>query len=292
MHTVSTVVTTLISPLAFVLAFAAAGVLLAARRRVAGWIVLGLSLFLFLALSVEPGRDLVLRPLEDRFPALDLSHLPAFDAVVVLGAGSVDAAPDEAGGTALSREAARRATWGAALARLAGVPVIVSGGRSWERGGGDAESSAARRLLERLGVPAGSIIEEPSSRDTWENARLTLTLVPGGGTVALVTSAYHLPRAALAFEAAGIRFVPAPTDFRARRRPYDLISFLPSFRCLEESFQAIREYAGLAWYRLRRCRRRRGTRRRARAKALSRAAASQEGSSVRVPRSSSLSDLM
>ena len=43
----------------------------------------------------------------------------------------------------------------------------------------------------------------------------------------------------------------APTDYRARRRRYDLLSFAPSFGCLAESFQAIREYAGLAWYRLR-----------------------------------------
>jgi uncharacterized SAM-binding protein YcdF (DUF218 family) len=252
MHAVSAVVTALISPLVFILAFAVSGVLLAARRRAAGWVVLGLSLFLFLAFSVEPGRDLVLRPLEDRFPALDLARLPVFDAVVVLGAGSVDAAPDEAGGTALSREAARRTAWGAALARLAGVPVIVSGGRAWERGGGDPESRAARRLLERLGVPAGSIVEEPASRDTWENARSVLPLIPAGGTAALVTSAYHMPRAVLAFESAGVRFVPAPTDFRASRRGYDLLSFTPSFGCLADSFQAIREYAGLAWYRLRR----------------------------------------
>jgi uncharacterized SAM-binding protein YcdF (DUF218 family) len=251
MHAVSAVVTALISPLVFILAFTAAAALLAGRRRVAGWIVLGCSLFLFLAFSVEPGSDLVVRPLEDRYPALDLARLPAFDMVVVLGAGSVDAAPDEAGGTALSREAARRVAWGAALARRAGVPLIVSGGRAWERGGGDAESTAARRFLERLGVPAGSIVEEPASRDTWENARRVLPLVPHGGTVALVTSAYHMPRAVLAFEAAGVRFVPAPTDYRARRRRYDLLSFAPSFGCLAESFQAIREYAGLAWYRLR-----------------------------------------
>ena len=277
MHVVSAIATALISPLLFAAAFLAAGILFATRRRAAGWSVLGASLFLFLALAVEPGRDLLVRTLEDRWPALDLARLPPFDAVVVLGAGSVDAAPDEAGGTALSREAARRVAWGAALARLAGVPVILSGGRTWERGGGDSESTAARRLLERLGVPSKDIIEEPGSTDTWENARLTAPLVPrgGSGTLALVTSAYHLPRAALAFEAAGIRFVPAPTDYRARRRPYDLISFMPSFRCMEESFQAIREYAGLLWYR------RRGP-----------APVLQVGSRVRVPRSSSLSDLM
>jgi uncharacterized SAM-binding protein YcdF (DUF218 family) len=252
MHTVSAIVTAFLSPLAFLLAFAAAGALLALHRRVAGWIVLGLSLFALYAFSIEPGRDLVLRPLEDRYPALELSRLPDVDAVVVLGAGSVDASPDEGGGTALTREAARRVTWGAALARLAGVPVVVSGGRAWERGGGDAESTAARRLLERLGVPAGSIVEDPRSRDTWENARQTLSLVPEGGAVALVTSAYHMPRAVLAFASAGVACVPAPTDYRARRGRYDVFSFTPSFGCLAESFQAIREYVGLIWYRRRR----------------------------------------
>jgi uncharacterized SAM-binding protein YcdF (DUF218 family) len=251
MRVVSALFTALISPFAFAIAFLAAGILLAARRRVAGWIVLGVSLAAFLVLSVEPGRDLLLRPLEDRWPALDLSDLPRFDAVVVLGAGALDAAPDEGGASAPVPEAARRLVWAAGLARRAGVPLIVSGGRAWERTGGEAESTADRRLLERLGVPAGSIVEEPSSRDTWENARATARLLPAGSTAALVTSAYHMPRAAFAFASAGVSFIPAPTDFRANRAGYDLLSFMPSFRCLSESFQALRERAGMAWYRVR-----------------------------------------
>jgi uncharacterized SAM-binding protein YcdF (DUF218 family) len=251
MHAVSAAVSALISPLAFALAFLAAALLLAARRRAAGWIVLGAALAAFLALAVEPGRDLLLRPLEDRWPALDLADLSAIDAVVVLGAGALDAAPDEAGATAPGPEGARRAAWAAGLARIAGVPLIVTGGRAWERAGGEAESTATRRLLERLGVPAGSIVEEASSRDTWENARATARLLGAGATAALVTSAYHMPRAALAFAAVGVPCVPAPTDFRANRSGYDLLSFVPSFRCLSESFQALREYAGMAWYRVR-----------------------------------------
>jgi uncharacterized SAM-binding protein YcdF (DUF218 family) len=249
-HLVSTVVTALLSPLAFVVLFVAGAVLLSARRRAAGWIVLGLSLAAFLALATEPGRDLLVRPLEDRWPPLDLADLPRFDAVVVLGAGTQDAAPDEAGAGAPAPEAARRLAWAAGLARAAGVPLVVSGGMAWDRGG-EPESRAARRLLERLGVPSTSIVEEPASRDTWENARNTAALLGRGAVVALVTSAYHLPRATLAFTAAGVPCVPAPTDYRARRLPYDALGLLPSFRCLSESFLALREYAGLAWYRLR-----------------------------------------
>ncbi len=73
----------------------------------------------------------------------------------------------------------------------------------------------------------------------------------GFKSVIVVTSAYHMPRAVLAFESAGVRFVPAPTDYRACRGRYDILGFTPSFGCLAESCQAIREYAGLVWYRLR-----------------------------------------
>ncbi len=56
---------------------------------------------------------------------------------------------------------------------------------------------------------------------------------------------------AFAFASAGVACIPAPTDFRANRAGYDILGFVPSFRCLSESFQALRERAGIAWYRLR-----------------------------------------
>lgn len=255
MNALSAVVTAVLSPLLFVALAAVGGVLLASGRRAAGGILLGATLAVLLALSIEPGRDLVVRPLEDRYPALDVSRRPAVEAVVILSAGAVDGSPDEAGRSALSPEAARRLLYGAGLSRQLGIPIVLSGGRAWQRvPGEEAEALVSKRVLLRLGIPESRILVEDKSRDTWGNARLSRAVLDQArvGAVALVTSAYHMPRAMLAFRRAGVKALAAPTDYRASREPYDPLSFAPSFHALVDSFEAIREYAGLAYYLLRR----------------------------------------
>jgi uncharacterized SAM-binding protein YcdF (DUF218 family) len=56
----------------------------------------------------------------------------------------------------------------------------------------------------------------------------------------------------LAFRRAGIACLPAPTDYRATRGRRIAADFIPSFDVLSESFRALREYAGLALYAVRR----------------------------------------
>jgi uncharacterized SAM-binding protein YcdF (DUF218 family) len=95
---------------------------------------------------------------------------------------------------------------------------------------------------------------EDASTTTWENARdVARILVERGVTrVALVTSAYHMPRASLAFARAGVVFVPAPTGFLAEAAPWRVGDLLPSFVALRESFLALTEYAGALLYSVRR----------------------------------------
>lgn len=61
-------------------------------------------------------------------------------------------------------------------------------------------------MMTERGVPAGSIVRERCSLDTRDNARFAAALLRRRGIshVALVTCSWHLPRAARAFEAAGL----------------------------------------------------------------------------------------
>jgi uncharacterized SAM-binding protein YcdF (DUF218 family) len=98
------------------------------------------------------------------------------------------------------------------------------------------------------------VIREGKSTTTWENAREVARILSERklSRVALVTSAWHMPRAMLAFARAGIHAVPAPTGYLtgdARLTPSD---FLPGFEPLDNSATAIREYIGLAVYAARR----------------------------------------
>jgi uncharacterized SAM-binding protein YcdF (DUF218 family) len=110
--------------------------------------------------------------------------------------------------------------------------VIVSGG------GGLAEGMA--KFLNGQGVPASSILLEPRSQSTAENALYVKRLLQQQGipiassTIVIVTSDYHSFRARLLFKHYGIpvRVMPAPDVVkRAGSPPYRLEGFLTVAAC-------------------------------------------------------------
>ena len=238
------------SPLLFVLLIGAGVLLAALGRKHTGFCMLGATALLVLLLSMEPVCDGLILPLENEHPAISLEDIYKIDAIAVLGGGSLISAPDEGGASSLSAESLARLAHGIALFRRTGAPLIVSGGEVW--GGIERESWAAiaRRVLLRLGVQEEAILTETESRTTWENAVGVARISESRQfrRIALVTSAYHMPRSMLSFQKAGLECIPAPTDYRTNRSRYTLLSFLPSSAMLSSSFQALREYAGRLLY--------------------------------------------
>jgi uncharacterized SAM-binding protein YcdF (DUF218 family) len=244
--------TVFLSPLVFALLLAVVIVLVALRKRVAAFWVLGAATFCLLALSMAPVRDMLLRPLERRYPALQTAA-PGVDAVVVLGGGVIDGSTDAGGQPSLTAESLKRVVYGYQLARTLGVPVVVSGGRVW-KAAGQSEAEVASTTLVRLGMPPALIIKEGKSRTTWENAVEVSGILAARGArrIALVTSAYHMPRAMLAFSRRGVSCVPAPTDYKSQYGPTVFVEALPRFESLTDSFKAMREYLGIVQYAARR----------------------------------------
>jgi uncharacterized SAM-binding protein YcdF (DUF218 family) len=222
------------------------------RRRPAVWL-LSVAAFLVLLLSMPVASSLLLRPLEYRYAALG-SAAPRQEAIVVLGGGVRDRSPDEGGAPSLTPTALKRVVYGYRLYRRFAVPVVVSGGTTWRERGSEPEAEVARAALVNLGAADGSIITESGSRTTWENARNVASLLKARGIsrVVLVTSAWHMPRAMLAFSRAGISCVPAPTDYLSRGGRLTAVDFLPGFEELWESVIATQEYCGIVLYAVRR----------------------------------------
>jgi uncharacterized SAM-binding protein YcdF (DUF218 family) len=232
----------LFSPLLFAACLlAGAALALAGRRRAAAWLV-GATTLVLLVFSTDIGASLLLGPLERQYPPLPASA--AFDTVVVLGGGvrNGDVVP-----VSLQRLVA-----GASLARERGVPIIVSGGITWASGPNESEAVVAARTLTRLGFPADRIIQEPLSTTTWENARRTAEVMTARGLhrAAVVTTAWHMPRAMLSFQRAGVDAVAVPAG-RLTGEPVTALSFLPAFETLADSFRALHEYLGMAAYAMR-----------------------------------------
>jgi uncharacterized SAM-binding protein YcdF (DUF218 family) len=213
----------------------------------AGWRLVIASLVLLAIAGLSPLGNVLILPLEQRFPAWDASR-GAPDGIVVLG-GAV--APDVAvarNDVALN-EAAERMTATVELARrYPNARIIFSGGDGGIYGGN--ESDAALRLFERLGLAAGRVAVEDKSRNTFENALFTKQMAApkAGERWLLVTSAYHLPRAMGMFRVVGFSVEPYPVDWRTRGvedawRPFPTLA-----EGLRRTDTAVREWAGLVVY--------------------------------------------
>jgi uncharacterized SAM-binding protein YcdF (DUF218 family) len=141
------------------------------------------------------------------------------DAIVVLGCR---------GRQALSRRLDRAiGLLEAGAARL----LVLSG-----RGRGPiAEAELMRRAALARGVPESALLVEPTSRNTFENARETARLLRSRGlqSVLLVSDRTHLPRATALFRLAGLQVTGSAA--------------VPSLSLRRGIGAAIREMAALPW---------------------------------------------
>jgi len=212
-----------------------------------------LSFLLLWGLSIEPVRDSLAEPLEFTYSALKIDQVKTDGtAIVLLGGGIYENAPEYGGRDELGRYAMMRTIYAADVAQKSGLDVYATGGKPLTQAD-ESEGEIMRRWLLRLGLKEGHVYAESASNNTWENAAFMKKMLTGKGVsrVVLVTSAWHMPRAVWCFEAHGFEVFPAPTDYLTEQESYDLRSYLPRWTVLSDSGQALHEYLGLLWYSLR-----------------------------------------
>ena len=185
--------------------------------------------------------------LEERYSSVPIETISPKDVVIVLGGGLARETHVGASGDRLMQATM---LWRAGKAPT----IIVTGGNlPWVRAWG-TDASFAGELLKTWGVPSKSIIVESNSRNTRENAINTAAIWRERHfrSGLLVTSAIHMPRALASFRKAGLDVVPWPADFRAPSpRVETVFDVLPDAGALETTTIAIKEWLGLAVYRLR-----------------------------------------
>lgn len=221
-------------------------------RRLSLEMTIGALVALFVA-GLTPLSNVLILPLEDRFPVMTPQSVPTpVSGLIVLGGAEDGWVSAGRGGLALN-EAAERITETARLALAhPQAKVVITGGVA-KLMGEDAEgSNAVAALLRDLGIAQERLIVETRSRDTYENATLTLPLTGAkpGETWLLVTSAYHMPRAIGIFRKAGLNVHAYPVDFRLRGAEDLKRWFWTIPDGLKRFDLAVTEWAGLAAYRL------------------------------------------
>jgi len=235
----------LLPPGIFIILLLFACIFLKRRLRI---LALFFALFIYM-LSIGPTKDLLLIPLEDSFPIPSIEDIKRGDAYVVLGGGIYDNAPDVDGKGTLSGDALPRVLTAYKLYRISKKPLILSGGRIFGR---TAEAQIAKRTLLSLGVSEKDIITESKSVDTYENALFVKEIADAYkmSRIVLVTSAYHMKRSHLLFGRHFREIVPYPAGHITSRIGHDALSFLPSAAALADVSLAMKEYMGIAFYRI------------------------------------------
>jgi uncharacterized SAM-binding protein YcdF (DUF218 family) len=233
-------------PSNLIIVFGIVGALLLRTRFARAGLRLVIASLLLLAIAgLSPLGNMLILPLEQRFPPWD-SAGGAPDGIIVLG-GAVTPDVAFARNEVALNEAAERMTATVELARrYPNARIIFSGGESGLVYSGN-ESEAALRLFERLGLPPGRVTVEDQSRNTVENAVLTkqVAMPKPGERWLLVTSAYHQPRAVGMFRKIGFAVEAYPVDWRTRGTQDAFRLFSTVGEGLRRTDIAMREWAGL-----------------------------------------------
>ena len=239
-------------PSNLLIAIGLVGTLLLCTRytRLASWLVVT-SLVLLALTGLSPLGNVLILPLEQRFPPWDASR-GSPDGIVVLG-GAITPDVSVARGAVALNEAAERITAAIELAhRYPNAPIVYSAGSGALISDETVEALIGVKELEALGISHERVTAEEQSRNTIESAIFTRLIArpkPGERWV-LVTSGYHMPRAMAAFRAAGFPIEAYPVDFRTRGmidlvRPFHTLS-----NGLRQTDTAVHEWIGLVAYRL------------------------------------------
>lgn len=232
------------------------GVVLLWRKRTgrAARVLLTLTAVAFALLSNKYVSARLVRPLEVRYPPIpELTtsvppRLAACQFVVVLGAGN-GATPGVAALDLLSTSARARITEAVRLLRvLPNARLLVSGPADESH---VTHATVLERAAVSLGVDPARIDRIEHARDTEDEANAVKRRAGSAG-VALVTSAWHMPRAAGLFFGAGVNVLPCPTDYTSHDDGrFHWRDFLWDVESVERSSFAIRERIGYAWVTLR-----------------------------------------
>ena len=239
----------ILPPGIFILLIGIIGVMLVySRRWRIGIFNLAVGLVLW-ALSTIPVANWLVQGLEADF---SFPANPSGDVIILLGGGVINGVPDVDGTAAPSYSSMHRIVAAVRLYQRLQLPIVVTGGRVFADND-IAEAAVAKRFLEALGVPGAQIILEDRARDTAQNARLTAAICRqrGFSRPIVLTAAYHLKRARLAFDAAGLPVTAFPAYFLGSRHAvFSPRHLLPSAGALQVSAKALHEWVGIWYYRL------------------------------------------
>lgn len=198
------------------------------------------------------GTGMLLLMALESYPAITPNQLTqqGVQAIVVLTGGMYTG--PEYGKVTPGSDALPRLNYAVYLHRQTNLPIVIVGGKTNEGQSISLARAMADTLRDEYAITQ-TILEE-RSRTTEEHARYLPPILAEHGIqrVAIVTHAWHIPRAIDIFHKGGIDAVAAPTQFTfGRNRDSWIYYMLPSPVGMSVLHTALHEWVGRLWYRLR-----------------------------------------
>ncbi|MDG2356409.1 MAG: YdcF family protein [Paracoccaceae bacterium] len=188
--------------------------------------------------------------LEKDYPVIELKNIPKVDSIVVLS-GMIRNIEKTNGEIDYEfSEAVDRFEAGISLMELGKSTSIIftRGWLAWSVG--MPEGEYLRSLAVARGINTNNISLTPEVKNTDEEAEAIFRLLGSNNTIALVTSAFHMPRAIKVFEQRNFNIVPIAVDRRAGVSKLTFLDFLPSGNAIAENSLFFREIIGRVYYAL------------------------------------------
>lgn len=129
--------------------------------------------------------------------------------------------------------------------------IIVSGGNGKKELKTFREAAWVKQEFITMGVPDSVIFVEDQSNNTAENVANTKRILQSrhlAPPYLLISSAHHLPRAAVLYERSGVPIVPYPCSYIAGRGISTIADLKPDIGVLQTWNTYLKETAGYLWY--------------------------------------------
>ena len=131
-----------------------------------------------------------------------------------------------------------------------GKKIIYTGGLlPWEKKK-NTEGELLKKKSIEFGVDENDILTTKKVQNTYEEANAIFYLINKKSKIILVTSAFHMNRAAFLFKKHGFKVFPYPVDFQFKNNKITILDFIPSAGSLSRSSFVIREVFGRLYYRI------------------------------------------
>ncbi|HEX8047271.1 YdcF family protein [Rhizobium sp. ICMP 5592] len=205
-------------------------------------------LILFVALYTTAGAYVV-QGLEERFPhvAADPADLKC---MIVLGGATQNQVTTVRGGYELDSAGDRLVEALRLAQKYPQARIVVSGGDGSIGGDYEGDAVISERFFTALGIGKDRLVEDKTSRTTFENAVNTKELLTQNGlsNCLLITSGFHMPRSMGIFRKQGIDVVPWPVDYRSTGKETLGLDFTQPSLNAQLLSTGVREWIGLVGY--------------------------------------------